>query len=156
GTHLSVIPNGQETVISQIAHAVVGQGPYYYLVQYSTALILLLAANTSFNGFPLLVSIMARDGYMPHQFSFRGDRLAYSNGIMALALLGIFLLVIFGGSVDRLIALYAIGVFSTFTLSQFGMVVHWRRVRGPRWKRNATINATGAVATAIVTLVIAW
>jgi amino acid transporter len=156
GTHLNVIPNDQETVISQIAHAIVGQGPYYYLIQFSTALILFLAANTSFNGFPLLVSILARDGYMPHQFSFRGDRLAFSNGIMALAFLAIVLLVIFQGSVDALIGLYAIGVFVSFTLSQSGMVVHWRRFRGPNWRRNIAINASGAVATAVVTLVIAW
>jgi amino acid transporter len=156
GTHLNIIPNDQETVISQITRAVVGQGPYYYLIQFSTALILFLAANTSFNGFPLLVSILARDGYMPHQFSFRGDRLAFSNGIMALALVAIALLVLFGGSVDRLIGLYAIGVFASFTLSQTGMVVHWRRFRGSNWRRNIAINATGAVATAIVTLVIAW
>jgi amino acid transporter len=156
GTHLNVIPNDQETVISQIARAVVGQGPYYYLIQFSTALILFLAANTSFNGFPLLVSILARDGYMPHQFSFRGDRLAFSNGIMALAVVAIALLLIFGGSVDRLIGLYAIGVFASFTLSQTGMVVHWRRFRGSGWRVNMAINATGAVATAVVTLVIAY
>ncbi len=156
GTHLNVVPNDRETVISQIAHAIVGQGPYYYLIQFSTALILLLAANTSFNGFPLLVSILARDGYMPHQFSFRGDRLAYSNGIMALAFLAILLLIVFHGSVDALIGLYAIGVFTSFTLSQTGMVVHWRRFKGANWRRSMAINGTGAVVTAIVTVVIAW
>jgi amino acid transporter len=155
GSYMHVIPNDQETVISQITRAIVGQGPYYYLIQFSTALILLLAANTSFNGFPLLVSIVARDGFMPHQFSFRGDRLAYSNGIMALAFLAIVLLVAFRGSVDALIGLYAIGVFTSFTLSQTGMVVHWLRLRGANWRRSIGVNATGAVCTAIVTLVIA-
>ena len=154
GTHLSIIPNGQETVISQIARSVTGRGPYYYLIQFSTAVILLLAANTSFNGFPLLVSILARDGYMPHQFSFRGDRLAYSNGIMALALMAIILIVIFAGSVDALIGLYAIGVFISFTLSQTGMVRHWLRLRGPNWRRSVVVNGLGAILTAIVTVVI--
>lgn len=155
GAHLGIVPNAQETVISQIARTVVGRGAYYYLIQFSTALILFLAANTSFNGFPMLLSIMARDGYVPHQFSFRGDRLAYSNGIIALAVLAIALLVIFHGSVDALIGLYAIGVFLSFTLSQSGMVRHWLRLRGPNWRRSVVINATGAVMTAIVTLVIA-
>ncbi len=154
GAHLQIVPNPNETVVSQIARSVTGRGPYYFLIQFSTALILLLAANTSFNGFPMLVSILARDGYMPHQFSFRGDRLAYSNGIIALALLAIALLVAFRGSVDRLIGLYAIGVFMSFTLSQSGMVRHWLRERGPNWRRSAVINATGAVMTGIVTLVI--
>lgn len=156
GTHLRIIPNDQETVISQIARVVTGHGPYYYLIQFSTAVVLLLAANTSFNGFPLLVSILARDGFMPHQFTFRGDRLAYSNGIMALALMAIILMVIFEGSVGALIGLYAIGVFVSFTLSQTGMVVHWLRNRGANWVRSIGINATGAILTAIVTLVIAW
>jgi amino acid transporter len=155
-THLNVIPNNQETVISQIARAVVGKGPYYYLIQFSTAAILFLAANTSFQGFPLLSSIVARDGYMPHQFSFRGDRLAYSNGVMALALLALLLLVIFRGSVDALIGLYAIGVFVSFTLSQTGMVLHWLRKRGATWRRSIAVNATGAAMTAIVSVVIAW
>jgi amino acid transporter len=155
-THLNVIPNDQETVISQISRAIVGTGPYYYLLQFATAAILLLAANTSFQDFPLLSSILARDGFMPHQFSFRGDRLAYSNGIMALAFLAIVLLVVFRGSVDALIGLYAIGVFASFTLSQTGMVVHWLRQRGANWQRSMAINATGAVVTATVTLVIAW
>ncbi|HVC32664.1 MAG TPA: APC family permease [Chloroflexota bacterium] len=155
GTHLGVVPNGQETVVSQIARTMTGRGLYYYLIQFSTALILLLAANTSFNGFPPLLSILARDQYMPHQFAFRGDRLAYSNGIIALAVLAIALLVAFHGSVDALIGLYAIGVFVSFTLSQSGMVRHWLRLRGPNWRRSIVVNATGAVLTAIVALVIA-
>ncbi|HUX88560.1 MAG TPA: APC family permease [Chloroflexota bacterium] len=156
GTHLNIVPNSQETVISQITRVVAGRGAFYYLIQFSTALILLLAANTSFNGFPPLVSIMANDGYMPHQFSFRGDRLAYSNGIMVLALMAIVLIVIFRVSVDALIGLYAIGVFMAFTLSQSGMVVRWNRLRERGWRRNIVINATGAVFTAVVTFVIAF
>jgi amino acid transporter len=155
-THLNVIPNDHETVISQITRAVVGAGPYYYLIQFSTAAILLLAANTSFQDFPLLSSILGRDGYVPHQFSFRGDRLAYSNGIMALAALAILLLVVFRGSVDALIGLYAIGVFASFTLSQTGMVVHWLRLRGVNWRKSMLVNGFGAIVTAVVTLVIAW
>lgn len=155
GAHLGIIPNNQETVISQIARTMTGRGPYYYLIQFSTALILFIAANTSFNGFPLLVSILARDDFMPHQFSFRGDRLAYSNGIIVLALMAMVLLFVSGGSVDELIGLYAIGVFMSFTLNQSGMVRRWSRVRGLHWRRNIAINATGAVLTAIVTLVIA-
>ncbi len=154
GADLRIIPNDQETVISQIARTMTGKGPYYYLIQFSTALILMLAANTSFNGFPPLLSIMARDQYMPHQFAFRGDRLAYSNGIIALAVLAIALLVAFHGSVDALIGLYAIGVFMSFTLSQSGMVRHWLRQRGPNWRRSVVINATGAVMTGVVTIVI--
>jgi len=156
GSVLHVVPNPDETVLSQITRAVAGHGAYYYLIQFSTALILLLAANTSFNGFPLLVSILARDGWMPHQFSFRGDRLAYSNGIMALALVAIVLLIVFRGSVDALIGLYAIGVFASFTLSQSGMVVHWLRERGANWRRSMVVNGVGAVVTAVVTVVIAW
>ncbi|MGH2461858.1 MAG: amino acid permease, partial [Chloroflexota bacterium] len=154
GADLRIIPNDQETVISQIARTMTGKGVYYYLIQFSTALILMLAANTSFNGFPPLLSIMARDQYVPHQFAFRGDRLAYSNGIIALAVLAIALLIAFHGSVGALIGLYAIGVFTSFTLSQSGMVRHWLRLRGPNWRRSIVINATGAVMTGIVTLVI--
>jgi amino acid transporter len=156
GSVLHVVPTADETVISQITRTLVGLGPYYYLIQFSTALILLLAANTSFNGFPMLVSILARDGYVPHQFRLRGDRLAYSNGIMALAAVAILLLVVFRGSVDALIGLYAIGVFTSFTLSQTGMVVHWLRLHGPNWRRSIAVNGFGAVLTAIVTIVIAW
>jgi hypothetical protein len=117
-------------------------------------LILVLAANTSFAGFPRLASILARDGFMPHQFQFRGDRLAFSNGIIMLGLIAAALLVAFGGSTHALIPLYAVGVFISFTLSQTGMVLHWRRLREPGWKKSLIINGVGAVLTGIVLLVV--
>jgi len=144
-----------ETVMSQIARATFGTGPLYYLLQFATTGILILAANTSFADFPRLASILARDGFMPSGFSFRGERLAFSTGIVALAILAIVILVAFGGTVDALIPLYAIGVFTSITLSQAGMVRHWLRERGPDWRRSAAINGVGTVATAIVTIVFA-
>src|SRR5581483_6632809 len=143
-----------ETVVSQIARAVTGTGPFYYLIQLSTALILVLAANTSFADFPRLSSIMARDGFLPKHLAFRGHRLAFSNGILLLAGAAIALLVFFNGSVDALIPLYAVGVFTAFTLSQSGMVKHWLRTRERGWRRSMVINGLGAAATGIVTLVI--
>jgi len=144
-----------ETVVSQIARAVTGTGPFYYLVQLSTALILVLAANTSFADFPRLSSIMARDGFLPKHLAFRGHRLAFSNGILLLAGAAIALLFVFNGSVDALIPLYAVGVFTAFTLSQAGMVKHWLKVREAGWRRSMVINGVGAVATGVVMLVIA-
>jgi amino acid transporter len=152
---LGVLPADDETVISQIGRTVFGAGPLWIALQVATALILILAANTSFADFPRLSSILARDRFLPRLFQFRGDRLAFTSGIVALALLSIVLLIVFNGSLDALIPLYAVGVFTSFTLSQAGMVVHWRRLREPGWKRSAVINGVGAVATAIVTLVIA-
>lgn len=152
---LNVLPADDETVISQIGRTVFGAGPLWVALQIATALILILAANTSFADFPRLSSILAKDRYLPRLFQFRGDRLAFTTGIVALSVLSIVLLVIFNGSLDALIPLYAVGVFTSFTLSQAGMVVHWRRLREPGWERSAFINGLGAVATAIVTIVIA-
>ena len=152
---IGVLPADDETVISQIGRTVFGAGPLWVALQIATALILILAANTSFSDFPRLSSILARDRFLPRLFQFRGDRLAFTTGIVALALLSIVLLVVFNGSLDALIPLYAVGVFTSFTLSQAGMVVHWRRVREPGWQRSAVINGVGAVATALVTLIIA-
>jgi amino acid transporter len=152
---LSVLPADEETVISQIGRTVFGAGALWVALQIATALILILAANTSFADFPRLSSILARDRFLPRLFQFRGDRLAFTTGILALAVLSIVLLVVFNGSLDALIPLYAVGVFTSFTLSQAGMVVHWRRVREPGWQRSAFINGLGAAATAIVTVVIA-
>jgi hypothetical protein len=117
--------------------------------------ILVLAAQTSFADFPRLSSILAHDGFFPRQFSFRGDRLAFSVGIVFLALASILLVVIFAGDVNRLIPLYAIGVFTSFTLSQSGMVRHWWTERGPGWRRSMSVNAVGAVVTAIVVVIFA-
>ncbi|HET7473599.1 MAG TPA: APC family permease [Candidatus Limnocylindrales bacterium] len=144
-----------ETVISQVGRAVYGTGPIYYLFQLATTGVLILAANTSFADFPRLSSILARDGFMPSRFAFRGERLAFSAGIVVLAAIAILVLVAFGGRVDALIPLYAIGVFTSITLSQAGMVRHWRRERGDGWRTSAAINGVGAVATGIVTVIFA-
>jgi amino acid transporter len=152
---MHVVPLATQTVPSQIARATFGGTPLYYLVQAATAMILVLAANTSFADFPRLASILARDGFLPRQFSFRGDRLGFSHGIGALAILASALLVVFAANTNRLIPLYAVGVFISFTLSQSGMVVHWWRLREAGWRRSMVINATGAVATGIVAVIIA-
>jgi amino acid transporter len=152
---LNITPNDQETVISQIAAAVFGRNGMYFLIQIATMLILVLAANTSFADFPRLSSILARDGFMPHQFAHRGDRLAFSYGIMVLAGLSIVLLVAFGGQTDALIPLYAVGVFTAFTLSQAGMVVHHKRMKQRGWRTARLINGFGAIFTGVVAIVIA-
>jgi len=158
-SQLGVVPDltEQETVISQIARTLVGGGtPFHYLIQLSTALLLILAANTAFAGFPRLASILGKDRFLPRQFQYRGDRLAYSFGIMVLALLASVLIVAFRGSVTNLIPLYTVGVFIAFTLSQSGMVVHWWRLRhevgGWRWR--AGLNGAGAIATGVVAVIV--
>jgi amino acid transporter len=144
-----------ETVVSQIAHAVFGDTPLYYIVQYATFLILFLAANTAYSDFPRLAYFLGRDKFLPHQFTFRGDRLAYSVGIVVLGIASSFVLWSFGGSISRLIPLYAFGVFSAFTLSQAGMVVRWWRRRETGWQRSIIFNGVGALATLMVLLVVA-
>jgi len=154
GAALHVVPHEQETVLSQIARAVFGgRNVAYFILQTATMFILVLAANTSYADFPRLASILASDGFAPTQFTHRGDRLAFSNGIIVLTLFAIALVVIFRGSVFRLIPLYAVGVFLSFTLSQAGMVIHWRRHREPGWQLRALMNALGAIATAGVLVV---
>ena len=152
---LGVVPVEDETVVSQIARGLFGTGLFYYLIQVSTALILVLAANSSFAGFPRLSSILARDRYVPRQFATQGDRLVFSNGILILAGLAALLLVAFRGETHALIPLYAVGVFISFTLSQAGMVRHWLAERGPGWHWRLAINGVGAAVTGVVTLVIA-
>jgi hypothetical protein len=150
-------PTEQETVVSQLTRSFVGNGtPYHYLVQIATALLLVLAANTAFADFPRLGSILARDRFTPHYFQFRGDRLAFTTGIVVLAVLSALLIVAFGGSVTNLIPLYTVGVFIAFTLSQAGMVRHWWKLRRtePGWRWRAVLNGLGAVATAIVAIVV--
>jgi len=150
-----VLPNDKETVVSQIATHVFGRNFFYYLIQVATALILFLAANTSFSGFPLLASLLARDSYLPRQLSNLGDRLAFSNGIIVLGLASGALLVLFQGNTHNLVPLYAVGVFISFTLSQSGMVLHWVSCRGKWWMARALLNGVGAMATGIAMLVIA-
>jgi amino acid transporter len=149
------VPSEHETIISQIGRATFGTGPIYYVLQLSTMGILVLAANTAFADFPRLASLLARDGFMPARFAFRGERLAFNAGIVALAALAIGVLAVFGGRVEALIPLYAVGVFTSITLSQAGMVVHWLRERGAGWRRSAVVNGFGAVATGIVAVVFA-
>jgi amino acid transporter len=151
-----IVPSEQETVVSQLARAVFGErGVAYYGVQVATMLILVLAANTAYADFPRLASILARDRYVPRQFMNQGDRLAFSNGIVGLSVFAGILLVAFRGDTHLLIPLYMIGVFVSFTLSQAGMVVHWRRTGGPGWRTSAVINGVGALVTGIVLVVVA-
>jgi amino acid transporter len=144
-----VHPHQNETVISQFARIMfTGRlGWFYFVVQAATAAILVLAANTSFADFPRLSSLLARDRFLPRQFANRGDKLVFSNGIIILAVFSGILVVAFGGDTSRLIPLYAVGVFLSFTLSQSGMVRRWNRTRSPRWKKSIVVNAVGAVAT---------
>lgn len=144
----------KQTVIAQVARTVYGDGLAFYLFQAFTAVLLVLAANTSFNAFPRLLAILAHDGHMPRQFALRGDRLAFSYGIIVLASLAAALIVYFHGSTHLLIPLYAVGVFIDFTISQSGMIRHWLRERGPGWRRRLSINAFGATLTAIVAVIV--
>jgi amino acid transporter len=152
---IHVVPSASETVVSQIARQLVGTGPAYYLIQAATTLILILAANTSFADFPRLSSLLARDRFVPRQFGNLGERLVFSNGIMMLAAFAALLIVLFRGETHALIPLYAVGVFISFTLSQSGMVRYWWRGRERGWRHRLAINGLGALATGIVTVVIA-
>jgi len=151
--HYGVLPSAHETVLSQLNRHVFGGGWLYFALQYATFAVLVLAANTAFADFPRLGSILANDRYMPRQLAARGDRLAFSNGIIILAAIAMLLVWLFHGDTSALIPLYAIGVFVCFTLSQGGMVQHWRSTREPGWKRRALLNGLGAVATAVVAIV---
>ncbi len=153
--HYGILPKQDETVVSQLARMTFGTGALYYLVQIGTMLLLVLAANSAFAGFPHLSSILARDGYMPHQMASFGDRLVFSNGILILGFLACLLLAIFHGDTHALIPLYAIGVFVSFTLSQAGMVLRWLKKKGPHWRKKLAVNGAGAVTTGIATVIIA-
>jgi amino acid transporter len=150
-----VVPREGETVVSQIARAIFGRTAPYFLVQASTALILLLAANTSFAGFPRLASVLAQDRFLPRQLANKGDRLVYSNGIVILGGVAILLVAVFRADTHALIPLYALGVFLSFTLSQAGMVRRWLRRRRPGWQRGVLINGVGAATTGLVLGIIA-
>jgi amino acid transporter len=143
------------TVISQVAATIYGDGTLpFYLFQTFTALILFLAANTSYNAFPRLAAILATDGYMPRQFSFRGDRLAFTSGVVILSIVAISLLLVFGGETHALIPLYSVGVFIAFTVGQSGMIVHWLRERPPGWQWRLAINSFGCALTGLVAVVV--
>jgi amino acid transporter len=152
---LGIVPAESETVVSQIARRLFGTGLFYYLIQASTALILVLAANTSFADFPRLASLLARDRFVPRQFASLGERLVFSNGILVLAGFAALLIVIFGGDTHALIPLYAVGVFISFTLSQAGMVRHWWVDGGSGGRHRLVINGVGALTTGLVAVVIA-
>jgi amino acid transporter len=151
--HYNVMPTTTDTVLSQLADHIFGHGGAYYVFQYSTFAILVLAANTAFADFPRLSGILANDGYMPRQLAARGDRLAFSNGIIALGVIAALIVWIFRGQTNALIPLYAVGVFVCFTLSQAGMVLHWLRSRAPGWRWKAGLNGVGALATGVVSII---
>jgi len=150
-----LVPSEKETIVSMLGKDVLGENALYYAFQAATAMVLFLAANTSFAGFPWLSAILARDRFMPRQFAFKGDRLAFSRGIVFLAGAASLLLIAFAGEVTRLIPLYAVGVFVSFSLSQSGMVRHWWRLRESGWRRSLAINGLGAAMTAVVAVIIA-
>jgi len=153
--HYGILPKTDETVISQLARLTFGTGALYYALQIGTMLLLVLAANSAFAGFPHLASILARDGYMPHQMATFGDRLVFSNGIVILGFFACFLLILFHGDTHALIPLYAVGVFISFTFSQTGMVRRWLTKKGPHWRVKLIVNGVGAVTTGIATIIIA-
>src|SRR6516162_1024311 len=150
-----VIPSAAESGVSQLGRAIFGKGVAYYLLQAATTLILVLAANTAYADFPRLASIVARDRYLPRQFMNQGDRLAFSNGILVLSMFAAILIIVFRGDTQGLLPLYMIGVFVSFTLSQAGMVIHWRKTKEPGWKTSAFINGFGALVTGIVLIIVA-
>jgi amino acid transporter len=150
------VPVHETTVVAQIAYGVFGKTFMFYLVQITTAVILLMACNTAFTGFPMLMYVVSRDGYAPRQFTMKGKRLSLSIGIITLSFVACILVVIFGGITHNLIPLYSVGVFLSFTLAQSGMVNHWRSVRDKGWKKRSIINGFGAVITTITTLIIAY
>ena len=145
-----IVPEEGQTVVSLLGREILGNGPFYYFIQVATLLILLLAANTSYADFPRLCYFLARDGFCPRQLSLLGDRLVYSNGIILLSLCAAVLVIIFRGQVNAIIPLYAVGVFTSFTLSQAGMVRLWFKERTSGWQASALMNALGALATAVV------
>ena len=154
-SHHGILPKIDETVVSQLARLTFGTGTLYYALQIGTMLLLVLAANSAFAGFPHLASILARDGYMPRQMATFGDRLVFSNGIIILGIFACFLLILFHGDPHALIPLYAVGVFISFTLSQAGMVRRWLTKKGPHWHTKLIVNGLGAVTTGIATIILA-
>ena len=153
--HLQPYPSHDITVLAQLGIQVFGQGAVFFVLQIATALILILAANTAYADFPRVASVIAFDEYLPHQMRNRGDRLVFSNGVLILATAAIVLIVAFGGVTTALIPLYAVGVFTSFTLSQAGMVRHHQKQREENWRRHAIMNGVGSVATLIVLVIVA-
>lgn len=148
------VPNLNQTVISQIATQIYGQNIMYFIIQTTTAIILVMAANTAFAGYPLLLALMSKDGFAPRQFTKRGKRLGFSNGILLLSAAACLLVLIFNGDTHLLLPLYAVGVFISFTLSQAGMFTKWVREKKPSWRYKAFINGLGALVTFITVIII--
>ncbi len=146
---------GEKAMLIQLAEQIFGRGFMFYYITATTFIILVMAANTAYSGFPLLVAVMAKEGYAPRQLSMRGDRLSYSNGIIALSAAAILLIVLFKAKVTSLVGLYAIGVFISFTLSQSGMLVKWFKEKGKHWHWKAFVNGLGAAVTGTAVLIIA-
>jgi amino acid transporter len=149
------VPTPELTVMAQISLDVFGKGGMFYIIQATTAIILAMAANTAFAGFPTLLSVIAQDGYAPRQMALRGHRLNFTNGITFLAIFAIILVIIFKADTHLLIALYAVGVFTSFTLSQTGMFVHWFRLKSEGWQYKAAVNGLGALTTFIAVIIVA-
>ncbi|MCJ7731414.1 APC family permease, partial [Candidatus Bathyarchaeota archaeon] len=153
--YFAVIPRAEETVLSALARHILGDGPLYVLSQFATLLILSVAANTAFIDFPRVVALLANESYVPRQLSNLGDRLVFANGVYLLSAITAALIILFKGNSHALIPLFTVGAFFAFTLSQFGMVVHWRRIRGAGWRLKSFVNGLGGLATLTALLIIA-
>lgn len=153
---VKAVPGADVTVIAQIAIGVFGKSFMFYLIQIATAVILLMACNTAFTGFPMLMYVIAKDGYAPRQFTLRGKRLSFSIGIMVLSAVAVILSIAFKADVHSLLPLYSVGVFMSFTLAQFGMVLYWRKDRSKGWVFRGTINGFGALMTGLTTVIIGY
>ena len=152
--YLAVIAGPQETILSALARRLLGSGPFYLIIQASTMILLTVGANTSFAGLPRLMSVMARDGFLPKQLTKLSSRSVFANGILLLAASSGVLILLFSGSSHALIPLFAVGVFLAWTLSQTGMVIHWRRERSKGWRIKASLNAVGALATGVTFIIV--
>lgn len=152
--HFHVMPSLDVTALSQLAEHIFGRSFFYYYIQFTTMIVLYLAANTAYNGLPVLLSIVAKDGYLPRYLNSRGERLTFSNGIILITIAAAVLIIIYGGDIEHLISLYAIGVFISFTIAQFSMVTHWRREKGAGWTVRAIVNGIGAFSTGLVVIII--
>lgn len=150
------VPVGYPTVVAQIAYGVFGRTFMFYVIQFTTAVILFMACNTAFTGFPMLMYVIAKDGFAPRQFTLRGKRLSFSTGIISLSFIAAILVIIFNATTHNLIPLYSVGVFLSFTLAQSGMVIHWKKEKKNGWQRRTAINGFGAFITVIATVIIAY
>src|SRR3990172_3245785 len=151
---MAVVAAPEETILSALARSILGRGPAHLLLQVATMLILAVAANTSFAGFPRVAALLAADGFLPRQFTGLGDRLVFANGIFALSAATAFLIVVFGGDTHALVPLFAVGAFLAFTLSQTGMVIHWRREQGGHWRLKLLANGGGPAGTGVALTII--